>query len=600
MKKPALCSILVVPIVLCTGAAAATDYPVSLSPGSVNRIAPVTACPTFSWTPVAGAEKHKLVVYGVEGTDAFAEDGAEPHLQISLPGAAASWTPSLDGCLSAGRTYAWAVRAVGSQRLSEWSKAKFFRVAPKPSVTEVEEALRVLHGFLANEWADRRNNEDGGEAVRRAAPANRDLSVLLQQFRFPPPASAEAISSLPSQVRPVETGGRTQVVTPPVSLSFAIDGDFDLGGSLFKGGEVFLHNDGGIAADNTSLGVGAMVNLQPDIAAGGGIGNTAIGARALRSAGFASYNTAVGSFALESNTMPGNTAVGSFALQNNTTGFFNSAFGAGALVDNTVGGGNTAIGLSSLADNTAGSGNTAVGFGSLSHNATGVNNSASGAAAMFFNMDGSNNTANGAFALELGFTGSRNTAMGVHSLFNSAGSDNIALGYRAGFDLFTGSDNILVGNLGAEESNSIRVGNSTVHLRTFIAGIQGVTTDVDDAIPVLIDSNGQLGTTSSSRRYKKEIEEMGAASSRLLDLRPVTFKYKKEPVTGTQSLQFGLVAEEVAEFFPELVVYDVAGRPETVKYHLLSSMLLNELQKQQQEIQRLAARLASLEPGFSW
>ncbi len=72
---------------------------------------------------------------------------------------------------------------------------------------------------------------------------------------------------------------------------------------------------------------------------------------------------------------------------------------------------------------------------------------------------------------------------------------------------------------------------------------------------------------------------MGEASGKLLELRPVTFRYKQEPVEGEQPRQFGLIAEEVAEVFPDLVVYDEEGRPETVRYHLLSSMLLNELQK---------------------
>ena len=84
-------------------------------------------------------------------------------------------------------------------------------------------------------------------------------------------------------------------------------------------------------------------------------------------------------------------------------------------------------------------------------------------------------------------------------------------------------------------------------------------------------------------------------------------KYKEEPVAGEQPRQFGLIAEEVAEVFPELVVYDEEGRPETVRYHLLSSMLLNELQKQHaqqaqerqeqnKELERLRERLARLEP----
>jgi hypothetical protein len=101
---------------------------------------------------------------------------------------------------------------------------------------------------------------------------------------------------------------------------------------------------------------------------------------------------------------------------------------------------------------------------------------------------------------------------------------------------------------------------------------------------VVIDSNGQLGTISSSRRYKEDISDMGSASDRLLQLQPVTFRYKDAYTNGEQPLDYGLIAEEVAEVFPELVVFNKDDQPETVKYRLLSSLLLNELQKQNAEL----------------
>ncbi len=72
---------------------------------------------------------------------------------------------------------------------------------------------------------------------------------------------------------------------------------------------------------------------------------------------------------------------------------------------------------------------------------------------------------------------------------------------------------------------------------------------------------------------------MGDATDRLLALRPVIFRYKQEVAGDDRPLQYGLIAEEVAEIFPELVVYDEEGEPLTVRYHILSSMLLNELKK---------------------
>ena len=86
---------------------------------------------------------------------------------------------------------------------------------------------------------------------------------------------------------------------------------------------------------------------------------------------------------------------------------------------------------------------------------------------------------------------------------------------------------------------------------------------------------------------------MGDASSMLMRLRPVTFLYRPEYVAGDQTLQYGLIAEEVAKVYPELVAFGADGKPQTVRYHLLSTMLLNEVQKQEMHIQSQAQRLQS-------
>ena len=112
-----------------------------------------------------------------------------------------------------------------------------------------------------------------------------------------------------------------------------------------------------------------------------------------------------------------------------------------------------------------------------------------------------------------------------------------------------------------------------------------MTTGVADAIPVVIDSVGQLGTISSSRRFKEDIRDMGDSTDRLLQLRAVLFRYKQEVAGNDRPMQFGLIAEEVAKIFPELVVFDKEGKPYTVRYHILSSMLLNDLQKQHARVE---------------
>jgi len=152
---------------------------------------------------------------------------------------------------------------------------------------------------------------------------------------------------------------------------------------------------------------------------------------------------------------------------------------------------------------------------------------------------------------------------------------NIALGELAGIALTTGNSNIAIGNAGvAGESNTMRIGQS--QFSTFIAGIRERTTGVADAIPVLIDSAGQLGTISSSRRFKKEIKPMDSASESILALKPVTFYYKSD----TQDTpQFGLIAEEVAQVNSDLVVRDENGEIYTVRYDAVNAMLLNEFLK---------------------
>ena len=251
-------------------------------------------------------------------------------------------------------------------------------------------------------------------------------------------------------------------------------------------------------------------------------------------------------------------------------------------------------GLVALEQNTAGTANTALGDGALNRNTAGNENTASGTNALYSNTTGTRNTASGQRALFSNTTGHQNTALGRDALYsNSTGLQNIAVGHEAGYNLTTGEYNIAIGNMGvADEWLTTRIGSNQT--RAFIAGIRGTTTDAADAVAVVIDSNGQLGTVSSSRRYKQDIAAMGDASARLMQLRPVRFRYRRADADDPAPFEFGLVAEEVADVFPELVIYNENGEPETVKYRLLSSLLLNELQKQEKRLQYQEERLSSM------
>ncbi len=359
-------------------------------------------------------------------------------------------------------------------------------------------------------------------------------------------------------------------------------------GNLSRNGALFAHTTG-----PTNLFVGPNAG---NVSTSGFGGNAAFGYSALRNLTTGGANAAVGTYALRRNTTgSNNSAVGFYALWANTTGLGNSAVGAGALGSNTIGNRNSVVGSYALGSNTTGTNNSAFGHAALQYNTAGGNNSAFGGYTLR-NSYGSSNSAVGFSALRNNSAGGNNSAFGNSALqFNTTGNGNLALGIYAGTSQTTGSSNIYLANIGgALESNTIRIGTPApgtvagLHSRAFIAGIRGTTTLVADAIPVLIDSSGQLGTASSSRNVKNDIRDMGDATARLLDLRPVTFHYKQQqtlPSGGEVPPEYGLIAEEVAEVFPDLVVYDEAGQPFTVKYHEMAPMLLNEMKKQRHTIE---------------
>ena len=308
-------------------------------------------------------------------------------------------------------------------------------------------------------------------------------------------------------------------------------------------------------------------------------GNTAEGQNALLSLSTGTYNTGVGAFSLLSLT-DGQfcTGVGAGTLLSNT-GSSNTATGAGALLSNTSGVDNTADGAFALFSNTTAGSNTAHGAFALFHNTEGTSNTADGASALLSNTIASFNTAAGDEALASNTEGAGNTAIGFFALHNNiTGGGNIAIGVAAGTNLTTGDNNIYIGNVGlAGDSSTTRIGVAKTTQKTFIDGIRGVTTGFNDAVNVVIDSAGQLGTISSSRLFKKEIKPMDKTSEAILALKPVTFHYKTD-AKGTP--QFGLIAEEVAAVDPDLVVRDQNGEIYTVRYDAVNAMLLNEFLKE--------------------
>src|SRR6266496_4104438 len=286
----------------------------------------------------------------------------------------------------------------------------------------------------------------------------------------------------------------------------------------------------------------------------------------------------------------GNTAEGQAALLSLTTGTYNTGVGVFSLRSNTEANFNTAIGAGTLLLST-GNENTATGPGALLSNTTGYLNTAIGDQALTTNTTGGANTATGSQALRNNTTGNSNTAIGWQALHNnSTGSFNVALGLIAGFNATTGNNNVYIGN------GMDGVADESDH--TYIRNVNTTSVSGGSADFVTVDlTTGLLGHASSSRRYKEDITPMDDASEALFALKPVTFHYKKE-IDRSQGLEYGLIAEDVAQVDPNLAIRDGKGQIETVRYSAINAMLLNEFLKEHEKVRDLEATVAEQQKGM--
>jgi hypothetical protein len=268
-----------------------------------------------------------------------------------------------------------------------------------------------------------------------------------------------------------------------------------------------------------------------------------------------------------------NTGYGDGTLSHITTGQNNSAFGWAALFSDNTGGENAAVGAGALVLNTSGTSNTAVGTSAMLHNTDGIANTAVGRSAMAANT-----------------TGDFNVAIGEGAGFGlTTGSNNTIIGEIAGGLITTANHVICIGAGGGNVSNSCFIGNIYSNIQP------AVGTDPDF---VTISSSGRLGRANlSSRRYKHDIKAMDKASEVLFSLKPVRFQYNKE-YDATQTIAFGLIAEDVAEVAPALVGRNPKGEPESVRYEQINAMLLNEFLKEHKKVQDLETTVARQQKGM--
>ena len=370
--------------------------------------------------------------------------------------------------------------------------------------------------------------------------------------------------------------------------------------TAYMGSTCYFHVNGSTVSLNvTDSNANTIIGKNAGNTSVSGSGNTSVGYANLSNLTSGGYNVALGDQALYGiEGGSSNIAIGYEALYSNQSNQNCIGIGHQALYTCT-GSYIVAVGYQAGYSMTSGYDNVALGDSALYACQGGQDNIGIGTEALYSNTDGVENIAIGSSALYSVETGSDNIAIGYSALSTlSSGQSNICMGNGvASQPAFNGSSNIIIGNNGAEnytgtESYNILIGANGVtgdSNATRIANITGTTTG-SSAVACLVDSNGQLGTTSSSLRYKTNIEDLGDISSRIYGLRPVKFNYKKHLEKGLDRKEYGLIAEEVNQIIPEIVVKNNAGEIDTLQYQHLPVFLLAEIQKLQRRIEALESK----------
>ena len=311
-------------------------------------------------------------------------------------------------------------------------------------------------------------------------------------------------------------------------------------------------------------------------------------------------NAFIGVDAGTANTVGGgNTFVGTDAGSGNTTGFFNSFYGHFAGNANTSGSDNSFFGVEAGRVNTA-SQNSFFGRQAGLSTTTGAANSFFGYRTGFANVIGNNNAFFG-FQAGQSNVGGNNTFVGSNAgSTNTTGANNTFVGNNAGQSSATGSSVTLIGagaNVPVGQSlnfaTAIGAGSTVVEDNTVALGrpigadtvriygkIRLSTLGSAGSTQICLNASSEIGSCSSSLRYKTNVNDFTSGLSTLLKLRPITFDWK---ATGIRDLGFG--AEEVARVEPLLVTQNDHGEIEGVKYDRVTTVLVNAVKEQQAEIE---------------
>ncbi|MDC8000482.1 tail fiber domain-containing protein [Aequorivita todarodis] len=315
-------------------------------------------------------------------------------------------------------------------------------------------------------------------------------------------------------------------------------------------------------------------------------------------------NIGVGLNALNRNTNgTNNTAIGYQTLNNNQSGNSNTAVGSQSLRANTgiisnTGSYNTATGSQTLKDNTVGSYNTATGFSALNRNVGGGFNTAVGYLTLFSNTGGNYNTAVGNGALNL----------------LAGGSKNVAIGATAGANLTSGAGNILIGSDSGGTGNSYSY-NDRLYIEnsnsdTPLIGGDFATDRVGVNRPIgLLTNTFEVGgeaskasagdwLANSDRRLKKNIHALDGSTAleKISRMNGVSYEWNdtQTGVPRPKGIQYGFIAQELMDVFPEKVVKDKQGFYQTA-YGTYDAFYVQAIKELKQELDKKEARITELE-----
>jgi hypothetical protein len=135
-------------------------------------------------------------------------------------------------------------------------------------------------------------------------------------------------------------------------------------------------------------------------------------------------------------------------------------------------------------------------------------------------------------------------------------------------------------------------GTEPIYVRQYTGVFSSLTrtaTLLDGAGNTAFPGNLNIGgflTESSSLKLKENIETSEGNLEKVVNLRPVT--YNK---IGSQTTELGLIAEEVAEVYPEFVQYDENGEPVGVNYSRLTAALIGAVKELTNQVQELNKKI---------